>query len=206
MVKRLLNTPGLATTAAIVFAIGCAGAEKQKPRATTPDPAADPSSHITVHSASDPNRNGSNEDLGRAGTNELLVPVNDCELNDCTVEPSPQLVDSVRTRAAEARSCYEEALKSAPTLAGRIVASFRVTHDGTACPIKFIQNELGTSSTLEPCIRALLEQTYPKPKGGCADFNLPLKFVPEYIEADAGTAGGAKSQSTNNRQSDTQSR
>jgi hypothetical protein len=193
IVKQLLNTPVLATTAVIVFAIGCAGAEKQKPQATTREPASDPSSHVTVHSASDPNRNGSSEDLGHAGTNKLLVPVNDCDLNDCTVEPSPQLVDSVRTRAAEARSCYEEALKSAPTLAGRIVVSFRVTHEGAACPIKFIQNELSTSSTLEPCIRTLLERSYPKPKGGCVDFNLPLKFVPEYIEADAGTAGGAKS-------------
>jgi hypothetical protein len=192
IVKGLLNTPVL-VTAVIVSAIGCAGAEKQKPHATTPDPAADPSSHVTMHSASDPNRNGSNEDLGRAGTNKLLVEVNDCDLTDCTVEPSPQLVDSVRTRAAEARSCYEEALKSTATLAGRIVVSFRVTHEGAACPIKFLQNELASSNTLEPCIRTLLERSYPKPKGGCVDFNLPLKFVPEYIEPDAGTTSGAKS-------------
>ncbi len=170
---------------------GCAGVERTN-KASTPEPAADPSSHVTVHSASDPNRNGSTDDLGRAGTNKLLVPVNDCDLTDCTVDPSPQLIDSVRTRAAEARACYEEALKAMPTLAGRIVASFRVTHEGQACPIRFIQNDLGASGTLEQCIRALLERSYPKPKGGCVDFNLPLKFVPEYIEADAGTTGGTK--------------
>jgi hypothetical protein len=192
IVTRLLNAR-VVVTAVMLSAVACAGADKQKPRATAPDPAADPSARVTVHSASDPNRNGSKDDLGRAGTNKLLVPVNDCDLTDCTVEPSPQLIDSVRARAAEARSCYEEALKATPTLAGRIVVSFRVTHEGRACPIKFTQNELGAASALEPCIRGVLECSYPKPKGGCVDFNLPLKFVPEYFEADAGTASSAKS-------------
>jgi hypothetical protein len=187
-----LNTPILIAIGFTLSAIGCAGPEKQAHNSTTPEPAADPSAHVTVHSASDPNRNGSNDDLGRAGTNKMLVEVNDCDLNDCTVDPSPQLIVSVRTRAAEARSCYEQALKSTPTLAGRIVVSFRVTHEGAACPIKILQNELATSSTLVPCIRALLERSYPKPKGGCVDFNLPLKFVPEYIEGDAGAEGSVK--------------
>ena len=176
--------------AILLCAIGCAGTDRQvSKRASNRDSAADPSAQVTLHSTSQPNRNGSGQDLGRGVANKLLTEVSDCELTECTGNPTQQLIKSVQGRAAQARSCYEEALKAIPTLAGRLIVNFRVTHGGQLCPIKIVQNELATSRTLVPCLRSLMERSYPRPEGGCVDFNLPLKFVPEYFEADAGTAG-----------------
>jgi hypothetical protein len=139
-----------------------------------------------MFSSSRPNRNASGQDLGRGVAETLFTRVNDCDAELCAGETTPQLVDGVRARAAEARSCYEETLKATPTLAGRVVLSLRISHDGQACPMRIAQNELAASTTLVPCLRALLERSFPKPKGGCVDIRLPLKFVPEYVEADAG--------------------
>ena len=168
--------------------LDCGG--RRSPSRATPasDPSADPSAQITLRSAAQPSRNGSDNDLGHAVTEKLLTPVSDCDLALCAGDPSPKLIGIVRSRATQARACYEEALKSAPTLAGRLLLRIRVTHDGHACQLQISNNELTTSKTIVPCLRQVMEQNYPSPKGGCVDLNLPLKFVPEYFEADAGTA------------------
>jgi hypothetical protein len=171
-------------------AIDCASAKGHTdvPTANS-DPAADPSASVTVQSASKPNRNTNSGNPGQDVAKELLAPMSDCELAMCTGNAAAPLVESIRTRAADARSCYEDALKAAPTLKGRVLVEIRVTRQGKACPIKLVQNDLASSTTLVPCLRALMEQTYPRPVAGCVDLSLPLKFVPEFIEADAGPGG-----------------
>lgn len=139
-----------------------------------------------VQSASKPNRNTNSGNPGQDVAKELLAPMSDCELAMCTGNAAAPLVESIRTRAANARSCYEDALKAAPTLKGRVLVEIRVTREGKACPIKLVQNDLASSTTLAPCLRALMEQTYPRPDDGCVDLSLPLRFVPEFVEADAG--------------------
>ena len=109
----------------------------------------------------------------------------------CTGDAPAQLIDSIRTHAGEARACYEDALKSDSSLKGRIRIALRVTREGKACPIKLELNELTASTTFLPCLRALLERSYPKPLDGCVDVSLPLKFVPEFVEPDGGVATGS---------------
>jgi len=151
------------------------------------EPASDPSAKITVTSASDPNRNQSSTALGRDGAETHMTAVNDCELPQCVGDAPSGLVAAIRDRAALARNCYEEALKSIPTLVGRLVIQLRVTHEGRSCPVQIINNELAESKTLLPCVRTVMEQNFPRPSSGCVDLQLPLRFVPEFVEGDAGT-------------------
>ncbi len=173
----------------LTCAFHCGGSQRQPGGLAAPsEPAADPSAKVMIQSSSRPDRSATAEDPGREVAKELLAPVSDCELTMCTGDVPSQLVESIRARAAEARSCYEAALKSNSTLAGRVVIAVRVTREGKACSIKPVQNELSASTMLLPCLRALLERSYPKPVNGCVDLNLPLNFVPEFVELDGGVA------------------
>jgi len=167
--------------------LSCAGA---KDRATTavPEPSADPSSRVTVQSAAKPNRGTPAPELGKGDAPSLVQPVSDCDVAVCAGNASDALIDAIRSRASQARSCYEAALKQTPTSAGRLMLNLRIAHDGASCPLRAAQNELSEATTLLPCLRSLLEIQYPKPRGGCVELNLPLKFVPEYVEVDAGGA------------------
>jgi hypothetical protein len=150
------------------------------------EPAANSSSQVKIYSAAQPQRGPSAPELGKGDAPSLVQPVNDCDASVCVGSASAGLIEAVRGRAAEARSCYEKSLSKTPMLAGRMLLNLRIAHDGASCPFGVAQNELSESSTLVPCLRAVLETHYPRPTGGCVELNLPLKFVPEYIDADAG--------------------
>ena len=176
----------LAITTALVVA-SCAAKKDRTSPAAPNEPAADGSSQVKIYSASQPQRGPSAPELGKGDAPSLVQPVNDCDANVCVGSASTGLIEAVRGRAAEARSCYEKSLSKTPTLAGRMLLNLRIAHDGVSCPFGVAQNELSESSTLVPCLRAVLDTHYPRPTGGCVELNLPLKFVPEYIDADAGT-------------------
>jgi hypothetical protein len=142
---------------------------------------------VKIYSASQPQRGPVAPELGKGDAPNLVQPINDCDASVCVGSASKGLIDAVRGRAAEARSCYEKSLSKTPTLAGRMLLNLRIALDGSSCPFGVAQNELSESSTLVPCLRAVLETHYPRPTGGCVELNLPLKFVPEYIDTDAGT-------------------
>jgi hypothetical protein len=170
--------------------LSCAGA-RDRATPATPEPSADPSSRVTMQSAAKPNRGTPAPEPGKGDAPSLVQPVNDCDIAVCAGNASDALIDAIRSRASQARGCYEAALKQTPTSAGRLMLNLRIAYDGTSCPLRAAQNELPEATTLLPCLRSLLEIQYPKPRNGCVELNLPLKFVPEYIEADAGTTQAA---------------
>jgi hypothetical protein len=170
------------------FVVTSCAAKKERTSPVAPnEPAADGSSQVRIYSASQPQRGPSVPELGKGDAPSLVQPVNDCDATVCAGSASAGLIEAVRGRAAQARSCYEKSLSKTPTLGGRMLLNLRIAHDGASCPFGVAQNELSGSSTLMPCLRAVLETHYPRPTGGCVELNLPLKFVPEYIDADAGT-------------------
>jgi hypothetical protein len=120
--------------------------------------------------------------------------VNDCDAKVCAGSPSDALIEAVRSRATQARACYEKSLTKTPTLAGRVLLNLRIAHDGASCPFSVAQNDLSESTALVPCLRELLERRYPRPTGGCVELNLPLRFVPEYVDSDAGPPGAASTE------------
>jgi hypothetical protein len=167
------------------LAVASCAAKKDHPSAAAPaEPSADPSSRVNRYTAERPDRNQGPE-LGKGDAPSLVQPVNDCDLSLCTGGASEALIEAVRSRAAQARSCYEKSLSKTPTLGGRMLLNLRVAHDGSSCPFGIAQNELADSPTLVPCLRALLQTQYPKPVNGCVELNLPLRFVPEYVDAGA---------------------
>jgi hypothetical protein len=176
----------------ITAAVACARSGTPTPTHVGEEPKADPSTNVTLKSASDPNRSASPLDLGHNDAEALNKPINDCELPQCIGDAPEALVNAIRTRATQARACYERALKSTPKIAGRLVILMRVTHEGKSCPLHVTTNELADSDSLLPCVRAVMEQeSYPRASQGCVDLQLPLRFVPEFIEADAGAASSS---------------
>lgn len=182
----------MAITTTLVIA-SCAAKKDQTPPAAPNEPAPDGSSQVRIFSASQPQRGPGVPELGKGDAPSLVQPVNDCGANVCVGSASAALIEAVRSRAAEARSCYEKSLSKTPTLGGRMLLNLRIAHDGASCPFGVAQNELSEASALVPCLRAVLETQYPRPTGGCVELNLPLKFVPEYIDADAGSPGTTRS-------------
>lgn len=183
--KAFLFSPRWALGLLVATAFACAGNRDRALAQNAPEPGADPHQRVTVRSASEPQRSALAES-GKGDTLRLLQPTNDCDQTVCSGDASDALVAAIRERAAEARGCYESALKETTTLAGRVVIALRVAHDGRGCPLHFEHSEISDSKALVACLRTLLESNYPKPPKGCVDFELPLKFVPEYIESDAG--------------------
>jgi len=178
----------IAITAALVIA-SCAAKKDQASPAAPREPSPDASSQVKIYLASQPQRGTGVPESGKGDAQSLVQVVNDCDATVCAGNASTALIEAVRNRAAEARSCYEKSLSKTPMLAGRMLLNLRIAHDGASCPFGVAQNELSESSILVPCLRAVLETHYPRPTGGCVELNLPLKFVPEYIDADAGVAG-----------------
>jgi len=180
----------LIVTIAVPLAVASCAAKKDRAATAAPaEPTADDSAQVKIFSAAQPQRGRSVPELGKGDAPSLVQPVNDCDATVCIGSASATLIEAVRNRAAEARSCYEKSLSKTPTLGGRMLLNLRIARDGASCPFGVSQNELSESSTLMPCLRAVLETHYPRPTGGCVELNLPLKFVPEYIEADAGAPG-----------------
>lgn len=189
MTTRATSSRALALAAILALA-ACAAKKEPAAVAPPPEPAADGSSQVRVYSASRPERNPAPE-LGKGDAPSLVQAVNDCDATVCIGNPSEALIEAVRTRAAQARTCYEKSLSKTPTLAGRMLLNLRISHDGSSCPFGIAQNELAESPTLVPCLRQVLEAQYPRPAGGCVELNLPLRFVPEYIDSDAGAPGAS---------------
>ena len=185
---RSIHLPSMGL-AMVCVVLSCAGAKDRAPAAAAPEASADPSSRVTIQSAAKPNRAAPGPELGQGDAPSLNQPFNDCDATVCAGTAPETLIDAVRGRATQARACYEAALKQTPTAAGRLIVNLRIAHDGACCPLRVAQNDLSEATTLLPCLRSLfLERQYPKPKGGCVELNLPLKFVPEYIDVDAGAA------------------
>lgn len=113
---------------------------------------------------------------GKAGQ-IVVVQGGGCE-GKCVVTSSPEVEAVLRQRAAAARSCYEGALKSDPQLRGRVVVAIRIAPNGAVCSAAAVQNELGAG--VGGCVASMFRGvTYPAPRGGCIDANVPISFVPQ---------------------------
>jgi TonB family protein len=81
-------------------------------------------------------------------------------------------------RGAQARSCYERALRTNTMLQGRMVVSLRIGPSGSVCSANVTQNELDPG--VGNCVAQMFRTTsFPAPKGGCVDASVPLRFEPK---------------------------
>ena len=139
MTKPSWSRQVLAITTALLVA-NCAAKKDRTSPVAPHEPAADSSLQVKIYSASQPQRGPVAPELGKGDAPNLVQPINDCDASVCVGSASKGLIDAVRGRAAEARSCYEKSLSKTPTLAGRMLLNLRIALDGSSCPFGVAQN------------------------------------------------------------------
>ncbi len=56
--------------------------------------------------------------------------------------------------------------------------ALRVGNDGRVCSANVASNDMGTNSVASCVQRTYLQSSFPAPRGGCLDVNVPLYFNP----------------------------
>lgn len=101
----------------------------------------------------------------------------------CTGQAPDGFIRAIQARAVETRRCYERALKTTPTLSGRMVVMLWIAEDGTV-KAQLGQGEIDDSG-MRDCVVSTFERAItPQPQGGCVNVSIPLLFQPK---TDAGT-------------------
>ena len=96
-----------------------------------------------------------------------------------SVDPglNPQIVsDYVHSQVPKVRACYEWALKTNATLAGKIVMHWIINADGVPISVGIESNSM-QPSPVPGCLQALIEEwQFPKPAGGNVEISFPFVF------------------------------
>lgn len=96
----------------------------------------------------------------------------------CKGRETADLLTALRTKAVQARSCYERALVTNSSLSGKLEVALRVGASGSACSAS-VANDTLKDASLERCALARFRSgNYPKPIGGCVDVSVPMNFMP----------------------------
>jgi hypothetical protein len=97
----------------------------------------------------------------------------------CTGEAAPSFTAVLRTRANQAQHCYEKALAQSESLQGRMTVNLCVGVGGAVCSASVSNDSLG-SPMVSQCVTNIYKATtFPSPKNGCVDAQVPLNFMPE---------------------------
>jgi outer membrane biosynthesis protein TonB len=85
----------------------------------------------------------------------------------------------VRGRAASAQRCYEKALAQQEGLQGKLSVSLCVGVGGGVCGASIANDSLGSPLVSQCVLNIFRATTFPSPKNGCVDAQVPLNFVPQ---------------------------
>jgi hypothetical protein len=96
----------------------------------------------------------------------------------CKGRETPELLAAMRTKAGQARSCYERALSNDSALAGKLELAVRVGADGSACSSSVANDSLGDVSVKSCALARFRGAKFPKPVGGCVNVSVPMNFMP----------------------------
>ncbi len=84
----------------------------------------------------------------------------------------------VRMNSTAVRRCYEKALKSDPTLKGKIAVTFMINAKGRVEMVE-ISDDTMKNASVSACIKSLVRRwRFPQPEGGPASVTLPFVFSP----------------------------
>jgi hypothetical protein len=96
----------------------------------------------------------------------------------CTGEPAANFSSVLRTRANQAQRCYEKALAQSDTLQGRMTVNLCVGVGGGVCGASVSNDTLGSPMVSQCVLNIYRATTFPSPRNGCVDAQVPLNFVP----------------------------
>lgn len=119
------------------------------------------------------------EDAGAHEAPKATAAANPCAVTVCNGKSTSELEGALQARARQSRSCYNTALAQDSSLQGHVKLSVRVAANGTVCGARVVSNDMG-SSVVADCVATKFRQAagFPAPKGGCADIEMPLSFLP----------------------------
>jgi len=120
------------------------------------------------------------EDAGPdAGKKIIYITKSDqCDAKKCTGTSSPELETMLAFRVKQAHRCYDQALAQDATLKGKISIQVRVGAQGGVCSAGVASNDMGSPGVANCVVNYFRGANFPPPKGGCADMNIPINFVP----------------------------
>ena len=95
----------------------------------------------------------------------------------CNGQATPELRSALASRGAMARGCYNAALRTNPTLEGKLTVSVRLSPTGTVCGASSSNNTLGDASVASCAVAKFQGGKFPAPQGGCIDTAVPLNFT-----------------------------
>lgn len=97
----------------------------------------------------------------------------------CTGEPAPSFTAALRGRAGQAQRCYEKALAQQEGLQGKLSVNLCVGVGGAVCSASTSNDSLGSPLVSQCVLNIYRATTFPSPKNGCVDAQVPLNFLPE---------------------------
>ena len=98
---------------------------------------------------------------------------------ECTGTASGALTSALAGRAGQSRSCYEKALSSNATLEGTLTIGVKVGPGGQVCSARVVADGLHDPGVSNCVVNRFMGSTFPAPQGGCAEVNVPLRFMPK---------------------------
>ncbi len=98
---------------------------------------------------------------------------------ECPGTASGALTSALAGRAGSSRSCYEKALSSNATLEGTLTVGVRVGPGGQVCGARVVSDGLHDPGVTNCVVNRFASSTFPAPQGGCAEVNVPLRFMPK---------------------------
>jgi hypothetical protein len=104
--------------------------------------------------------------------------INPCEAKTCAGAMTPELENALAMRAKQAHRCYDQALATDSTLAGRVAINVRIASNGQICSASVAKNELSNPSVAQCMASTYRKGNFPAPKGGCADVEIPVSLKP----------------------------
>ena len=96
--------------------------------------------------------------------------------SSCGGSAGSDLQAALALRGRQARKCYERELANDPKLAVHMTMAVRVSSTGAACSANVANSD---NPAVAACVANVFRSGgFPAAKGGCADVNIPLNFVP----------------------------
>ena len=96
----------------------------------------------------------------------------------------PEVIQRVvRQSFGRFRGCYEDGLRTNPTLEGRVTARFVIARDGSVATVQSGGTDLPDPRVVSCVLRAYSSLTFPSPKNGIVRVTYPLAFSPAAVAA-----------------------
>lgn len=122
------------------------------------------------------------EDAGVSTTKKATSPgigTNCSSCGKCMGDAAPSFSAVLRGRAGQAQRCYEKALSQQEGLQGKLSVSLCVGVGGAVCGASISKDTLGSPLVSQCVLNIYRATTFPSPKNGCVDAEVPLNFLPE---------------------------